>query len=272
VESTFAVSGCAEAAPGGLRSATVSPLHPLATGFADVAAAYDRGRPEYAPAVVGAIAAELRILPGAPVLDLAAGTGKLTRALLAAGLDVTAVEPQPELRELLAASVGAERVREGLAEAIPLPDDSVVAVTVADAFHWFDHAPALAEIRRVLRPGGGLAVLNAMLDWSGTSWAHEVGETIGALRPEHPGFDKSPWQDAVRADADWSDPREIRIIRQQPASSQRLVDYIASISWMASLPDAERAATIGHIGALVAAGETPAELPVQVVVGLTAPA
>lgn len=250
----------------------MSTLHPLATGFASVAAVYDRGRPEYAPAVVEALAAELGIASGAPVLDLAAGTGKLTRALLAAGLDVTAVEPQPELRELLAASVGAERVREGLAEAIPLPDDSVAAVTVADAFHWFDQAPALAEIRRVLRPGGGLAVLNAFLDWSGASWAHEVGETIGALRPEHPGFDKPLWGESVRAAADWSNPREIRVTVQRAASPQRLVDYIASISWMASLPDDERAATIARIDALVTTRETPLELPVHVTIGLAAPA
>ena len=247
-------------------------LHPLAAGFADVAAAYDRGRPEYAPAVVGAMMAELGIAPGAPVLDLAAGTGKLTRALLAAGLDVTAVEPQPELRELLAGSVGAARVREGLAEAIPLPDDSVAAVTVADSFHWFDYAPALAEIRRVLRPGGGLAVLNAVQDWSGASWAHEVGGIVGGLRPEHPGFDKPQWQDSVRAAVDWGGPREIRVTVQRPASPQRLVDYIASISWMASLPDAERAATIARIDSLVTAGETPDELPVHVTLGLATPA
>jgi hypothetical protein len=76
-------------------------LHPLAAGFADVAGAYESGRPEYAPVVVGAIAAELGIPAGAPVLDLAAGTGKLSRALLAMGLDVVAVEPQAQLREIL---------------------------------------------------------------------------------------------------------------------------------------------------------------------------
>jgi SAM-dependent methyltransferase len=250
----------------------VSTLHPLAAGFADVAAAYDRGRPEYAPAVVGAVAAELGVAPGAPVLDLAAGTGKLTRALLHAGFDAIAVEPQASLRELLAASVGAERVREGLAEAIPLPDDSVAAVTVADAFHWFDHAPALAEIRRVLRPGGGLAVLNALPDWSGASWAHEVGGLMSALRPEHPGFDRQPWQESVRAAADWGGPRELRVTVSQPASPERLVDYVASVSWIASLPQDERAALLARVDAIVRAGETPAELPVHVAVGLAAPA
>ncbi len=164
-------------------------LHPLAKRFAAVADAYEHGRPDYPPAVVGALAAELGVGFGARVLDLAAGTGKLTGPLLVAGFDVVAVEPQAPLRERLAAIVGSERVREGLAEAIPLADASVDAVTVADAFHWFNQAEALAEIRRVLRPGGGLALLTSMPDWSGATWAHELGTMINDLRPEHPYFD-----------------------------------------------------------------------------------
>ena len=183
-------------------------LHPLAAQFPAVASAYERGRPEYAPAVAGSIAAELQIPTGASVLDLAAGTGKLTRALLGIGLSVIAVEPQQSLRDILVASVGAEHVREGLAEAIPLPDESVAAVTVADAFHWFDAATALSEIRRVLRPGGGLAVLSTVPDWSGASWAHEVGTLMANLRPEHPHYNGPPWQDSVQAAGGWAAPRE----------------------------------------------------------------
>lgn len=245
-------------------------LHPLTARFADVAGAYESGRPEYAPAVVGAIAAELRIPAAAPVLDLAAGTGKLTRALLGVGLDVVAVEPQAPLREILAGSVGGERVREGLAEAIPLPDESVFAVTVADAFHWFDHTAALAEIRRVLRPGGGLAVLSAVPDLGGASWAHEVGTLMAGLRPEHPQFDGPPWQDAVRAAAGWTAPREIRVTAPQPIGPEQIVDYFASVSWVAALPDDRRTETLAQIGAIVGAGETPLEMPVHVVIGLTA--
>ena len=244
-------------------------LHPLAERFGSVAGAYERGRPDYPPAVIDALAAELGISPGAPVLDLGAGTGKLSRALLAAGFDLVAVEPQSALREVLSERIGAERVHEGVAEQIPLPDGSVDAVTVADAFHWFDHAPALAEIRRVLRPGSGLAVLSTLPDWSGATWAHELGTLMQALRPEHPAFDGSPWQEAARAAVGWSAPREVRVSSSQPAQPERIVDYLASMSWIAAMPEAQRLRTLEQIRALVGAGETPSELPVLVVIGLT---
>lgn len=244
------------------------PLHPLAERFADVAGEYERGRPEYAPAVIGAIAAELALAPGEPVLDLAAGTGKLTRALLRHDLDVVAVEPQAALREILASHVGQERVLEGSAEAIPLPGQSMTAVTVADAFHWFNHAGALAEIRRVLRPGGGLAILSTVPDWSGASWAHEVGTLVAELRPEHPNFEGPRWQDSVAAAPGWSAPREIRVTTPQPSSPERVLDLIASNSWMAALPDQQRAATLAKLRTTVTAGETPAEMPLHVLIGL----
>jgi SAM-dependent methyltransferase len=244
-------------------------LHPLAERFSSVADAYERGRPDYPPAVVGALAAELGLERGAPVLDLAAGTGKLSRALLAGGLDLVAVEPHAAMRERLAAGVGAERVREGVAEDIPLEDGSVDAVTVADGFHWFDQARALAEIRRVLRSGGGLAVLTTVPDWTGTSWAHEVGTMMQDLRPEHPFFDGPPWQETVRATEGWTAPRDIRVTTSQPADPRRIVDYIASMSFVAAIPDGQREEWLGKVAELVEGGETPAELPVHVVVGLT---
>lgn len=244
-------------------------LHPLAAKFADVAGAYERGRPEHAPGVVGALAAELGLSRGDRVLDLAAGTGKLTRALLDWGFDVTGVEPQGALREVLARTVGSERALDGLAESIPLSDRTVDAVTVADGFHWFSHEPALDEIRRVLAPGGGLAILSTVPDWSGASWADDLGAMLDRLRPEHPYFDGPSWQDAVRNAGGFSEPRQVRVTTSRPAHLERLVDYLGSMSWVAAMPEREREQVLTEMGALVEAGETPAELEVHVTIGLT---
>jgi SAM-dependent methyltransferase len=243
-------------------------LHPLAQEFAAVAEAYERGRPDYPPAAIDALAAELALATGAPVLDLGAGTGKLSRALLAAGFDVVAVEPLGTLREVLAEKIGSERVREGVAEAIPLADQSVAAVTVADAFHWFDQATALREIRRVLSPGGGLALVSMVPDWSGASWAHELGTIVANLRPDHPNFGGPPWQQIVRDAGGFTKTREIRVTSTQPADPRRIVDHVASMSWIAALPDEQRTETLAQVRAIIDAGETPAELPIHIVLVL----
>jgi ubiquinone/menaquinone biosynthesis C-methylase UbiE len=244
-------------------------LHPLAERFASVADAYERGRPEYPPAAIGALAAELGLAPGARVLDLAAGTGKLSRALLAAGFDLVAVEPLAPLRALLERSIGEARVLDGVAEQIPLEDQSVAAVTVADAFHWFDREAALKEIARVLRPGGGLAIVSTVPDWSGASWADELGKLVSSSRPEHPNFDGPSWQESVRSAEGWTAPREVQVTSSQPTSPERIVDHMASISWIAAMSQNERTATIARFRELVAAGTTPEEMPLHVVIGLT---
>ena len=147
--------------------------------------------------------------------------------------------------------MGAERAHAGLAEEIPLATGSVRAVTVADAFHWFDHAAALAEIARVLAPGGGLAVITTAVDWSGASWAHELGSLIMRLRPEHPQFDGPPWQQALAASGCWEEAREVRLSAPAPAQLERIADHIASMSWVAAMPAEQRAATLAHVRRLL---------------------
>jgi ubiquinone/menaquinone biosynthesis C-methylase UbiE len=217
---------------------------------------------------VAVLRAELSLAAGARVLDLGAGTGKLSRALVDAGLDVIAVEPMPELRRLLKARIGADRVHSGSAEMIPLPDESVDGVTVADAFHWFDQAAAAAEIARVLRPGGGLAVLSMAPDWRNASWGHDLGQLLSGLRPEHPFFDGPPWHAAVPVAGGWTRARELIVTTHEPTSPARVVDHISSMSWMAALPDARREEVIAEVRELVHAGATPARAPQHVRIGL----
>jgi ubiquinone/menaquinone biosynthesis C-methylase UbiE len=238
-------------------------LHPLAEQFAAVAGEYERGRPDYPPAVPGALAAELALAPGARVLDLGAGTGKLSRALAAhGGLDVVALEPQPQLREILIGHLGPQRVIDGTAEAIPLADASVDAVTVADAFHWFDRGPALAEIARVLRPGGGLALVSTAPDWGQEPWADALGLLISERRPAHPFFDDAPFEQSLRETPGWSAPRLLEVRAAQPASAERLLDNLRSMSWVAAMAGPDRDAMLGEARDLLAAG-VPAELPVR---------
>lgn len=244
-------------------------LHPLASQFASVAEAYERGRPEYAPAVIGATAAELGLGRDDPVLDLGAGTGKLTAALIKYGFDVLAVEPQEPLRRVLAEKVGATRVRAGLAEHIPLADGSVAAVMVADAFHWFDRPRALAEIHRVLTPGGGLALMNTVPDWGGASWAHELGTVVAGARPEHPNFDGRTWQEFVCEADVFAEPWQVRVTTYSPADPEGVLAHMASISWIAGLPEPERADVLARMRAAVESGDTPECFGLHVDVGLS---
>ena len=144
-----------------------------AASFAGVADAYERSRPGYPDDAV-------RWLAGAgscDVLDLGAGTGKLTRSLVALGHRVIAVEPLEQmLAELRRAVPGAEALL-GSAEMIPVPDASVDVVTCAQAFHWFDHDRALPEIARVLRPGGRLALIWNMRD-EREAWVDELSDAM----------------------------------------------------------------------------------------------
>ena len=141
-----------------------------ALSFGAAAAAYDRGRPSY-----HADAVRWALPDGATrVLDLGAGTGKLTRAVLDLGVAVVAVEPDDEMRALVPAEALA-----GSAEQIPLPDGSVDAVLVGQAFHWFDPARALPEMRRVLRPGGTVGLFWNLYD-DAVPWVAELCDLYGA--------------------------------------------------------------------------------------------
>ncbi len=232
-----------------MSSAPGEDLHPLVGGFTD-AAAYDAGRPRYDPAAVAELTAPLELRPGAPVLELGAGTGQLSEALLAAGLDLVAVEPLGPTRALLEAAIGAGRVRDGRAEQIPLGDSSVDAVFAADAFHWFDEARAMPEIRRVLRPRGGVAILRmeARLE---RPWSHELGELIVGSRPEHPAFtDRGPAA-ALEEDPAFGPVTAGSSVTPGVLDRPQLLAWIGSFSWVAVLGEGERAELLERAGELL---------------------
>lgn len=150
--------------------------HARASSFASVADAYERARPGYPDDAVRWLAGD----DPCDVVDLGAGTGKLTRSLVALGHRVTAVEPLPEMLGHLREGLPELVAVEGSAERIPLPDASADVVTVAQAFHWFDKPVALCEIARVLRPGGSLALVWNTRDENGP-WVATPGVAIGIV-------------------------------------------------------------------------------------------
>ncbi|HEY7076434.1 MAG TPA: class I SAM-dependent methyltransferase, partial [Solirubrobacteraceae bacterium] len=211
-----------------------------ATSFGAHADAYERARPPYPDAALrwclpeGARAA----------LDLGAGTGKLTRGLLALGLDVTAVEPLAEMRAHLPA---AARALDGSAEAIPLPDAAVDAVFAGQAFHWFDRDRALAEVARVLRPGGTLGLLWNRLD-DRVGWVAELSDVVkeaahltGAAAPytQVPGL---------------TEPEHREFEWGQEADADLVVDRIGTSSLVILMSGAERAAALARARAAVPPG------------------
>ena len=192
---------------------------------------------------------------GAAVLDLAAGTGKLTRPLAAAGLDVTAVEPVAEMRAVLPPPVPA---LDGTAEAIPLGDATVDAVTVAQAFHWFDGEAALPEIARVLRPDGLLALF-----WNRRVDEDDVNRAIEALVAPHRGDAPAHRSGAWRAAFERSEsfePLEERVFpNAQELDADGLEARVGSISFISALDASQRAAVLERARAL--AGEGTVTVP-----------
>ncbi len=216
---------------------TVDPLADRA--FGSQAEAYERGRPGW-PA--DAVASLLERWDARDVVDLAAGTGKLTR-ILVAHADVTAIEPVDGMRAVLEREVPLARVISGTAEAIPLADGSVDAVFVAEAFHWFDLDRAPAEIARVLRPAGHLAVFFNQLDGDEADWMKETFEAVTAHALPHRQMPRTvPWHEALEAQFGELETEEGR--HEHATGREDLIALIASFSWIGGLPPDKRDAAL----------------------------
>ena len=222
-----------------------------ARGFSRSADAYDRARPDYPPAAVAWLAERLGLWPGRTVVDLAAGTGKLTRPLDATGAEVVAIEPVAEMRARIGDA--AARSLDGTAEAVPLPDASADAVTVAQAFHWFDGPAALAEIHRVLRPGGALALV-----WNRRPLENPVHAAIERIiapyRGDAPAHRSGAWRAAFDATTLFGPLEERTFAHSRPHDADALADRVGSTSFVAALDDGPHAEVIAAVRALAAEG------------------
>ena len=207
--------------------------------FGSAAAAYERGRPSYPPEAID------WLLPrGARrVLDLGAGTGKLTTRLAERGLDVVAVDPIPDMLEVLRASLPETRALLGTAEEIPLEDNSVDAVLVAQAWHWVDPGRAIPEVARVLRPGGRLGLVWNTRD-ERLGWVRELGEIIGS-DGDRGRFDvtlSTAFTAAERHQVEWT----------SYLTPQALIDLVASRSYCITSPTEIRTRTLDQVRELLA--------------------
>jgi SAM-dependent methyltransferase len=233
--------------------------HPDSRPFELVADVYERARPEYPPEAIDWIAAELGLRAGRTVLDLGAGTGKLTRALLRTGARVIAVEPGEAMLAELRRVLPQVEEMQGAAEAIPLEEDSVDAITVGQAFHWFRHDDALPELHRVLRPGGAVALVWNSRDQD-RPVQREVTDLIKAFIPEgRPPAGNS--SQALEA-SELFGPVETRSFRfSQQLDTDALVDRIASVSFVAAAPPERRAQLEQRLRDVVAAAGGRVDFP-----------
>ncbi len=231
-----------------------------ARGFQAGAAAYESARPGYPDQALTILTRELGLTTGTAVCDLAAGTGKLTRRLVELGASVVAVEPVHGMREQACTTVPGAEVIEGTAEAIPLPDASVDVVTVAQAFHWFDADAALTEIARVLKPGGGLALLWNERD-ERTAWVAEMSRLIRWHERTVSRYQHVEWAEVVAASQRFTALDEQAVPWEQPMTRALLGDRVRSISYIAVMPPGERERLAAEVTALVTRLPEPFGLP-----------
>lgn len=232
-------------------------VHPQAErGFGRAAEEYERGRPDYPNAAIEWLFDQLGLGPGRIALDVGAGTGKLSRALAAAGATVIAVEPVAPMRAVMERKLPGVEALAGSAEAVPLGGESVDAVVCGQAFHWFDGPRALAEFHRVLRPDGRLGLI-----WnrrrSDQPLHQAIDEIIERHRQDTPAYHSRRWAKAFDGSSLFVLAARTEVQSEQVLDADGLVDRVLSISYVSALDDAERAGVESELRSLAAGGLEP---------------
>ena len=223
-------------------------------GFSAEAQTYARGRPEYPADVLPWLTDVVKLGPGKRVIDLGAGTGKFTRLLLQTGADVTAVEPVDAMRAQLVQRLPAVTALAGGAEAMPLRTASVDAVLCAQAFHWFATEAALADIYRVLKPGGKLGLIWNVRDES-VDWVAAITAIITPYEGDAPRFYKGDWRKPFAAPAGqhFTALEQSNFAYQHVGSAREVIlDRFMSVSFIAALAANDKATVFAQLNELVA--------------------
>ncbi len=205
-----------------------------------MAAAYERHRPDYPVEALRWAAQLLGLAAGARVVDVGAGTGKLTRGPVALGFEVVAVEPGAPMLDELRNAVPEAEALEGPAESIPLPDASVDAGFTGQAFHWFDRERAVPELHRIIRPNGGLALLWNWWD-ERDPLQHELGELIGYAGHE-------PYEEEELPGAPWFRELGRTVVETtQESSPDALAGLLATTSRFLTAPPEDGASWLREV-------------------------
>jgi SAM-dependent methyltransferase len=216
-----------------------------AQGFGDPGD-YEAARPSYPAEAVAWFVERLGIRPGRIVCDLAAGTGKFTRLLVPFGADLFAMEPVGGMRTTFRSVLPDTPLLAGTAEALPLRDASVDAVVVAQAWHWFDHDRAAAEMLRVVRSGGGVGLVWNARD-RGVPWVDAVWSIMDRVEKRAPWREHEHWRESARALPGFEEMRTEEFRHEQPLTHDQVLQRIASVSHVAVLPDTDRRAVLDEV-------------------------
>lgn len=225
--------------------------HAAAEGYQANADRYVKGRPDYPPEITTWLRDTIGLHAGMTVIDLGAGTGKFTPRLLETGAQVIAVEPVAQMLEKLSAVLPQVKTLAGTAESIPLPDESVDAVVCAQSFHWFATARALAEIQRILKPGGKLGLVWNMRD-ARVSWVRKLNQIVDRHEGDAPRFYTGEWRKLFPFKGLDALQEQVFMLGHQGAVEDVIFNRVRSTSFIAALPPQQQEQVIEQIRQLVA--------------------
>ncbi|WP_241168027.1 class I SAM-dependent methyltransferase [Serratia marcescens] len=228
--------------------------HAAAEGYQANADRYVKGRPDYPPEIAVWLRETIGLHAGMTVIDLGAGTGKFTPRLVETGAQVIAVEPVPQMLEKLSAALPQVKTLAGTAEAIPLPDESVDAVVCAQSFHWFATPQALAEIQRILKPGGKLGLVWNMRD-ARVGWVRKLNQIVDSHEGDAPRFYTGEWRKFFPFKGFEPLQEQVFMLGHRGAVEDVIYNRVRSTSFIAALPQPQQEQVIERLRQLVAEEE-----------------